>query len=82
MDNIDGLDFPHAIKSIDTEGFLMPTTLPERRHTESDPSPRFLLAIGVATLIMIALIAYHARFKAWVSDAIRAEFVVPNESLG
>jgi hypothetical protein len=60
----------------------MPTTLPERRHIESDPSPRFLLAIGVATLIMIALIAYHARFKAWMSDALRTEFVVPRESLG
>ncbi len=28
-------------------------------------------------LVMIALMAYHARFKAWVSDALRAELVVP-----
>jgi len=53
----------------------MPTTLPERRQTEVSPSLRFLLAIGAATLVMIALMAYHARFKAWVSDALRAELV-------
>jgi hypothetical protein len=53
----------------------MPTTLPERRQTEVSPSLRFLLAIGAATLVMIALVAYHARFKAWVSDALRAELV-------
>jgi hypothetical protein len=35
-----------------------------------------MLALGVATLIMIALMAYHARFKAWVSDTLRAELVM------
>lgn len=55
----------------------MPTTLPERRQTEFNPSSRQLLALGVAFAVMIALIAGHARFKAWVSDALRAEFVIP-----
>ena len=32
-------------------------------------------------LVMIALMAYHARFKAWVSDALRAEFVIPAASV-
>jgi hypothetical protein len=55
----------------------MPTTLPERRRTEFSPSPRQLLAFGAALAVMICLIAYHARFKAWVSDHLRAELVVP-----
>jgi hypothetical protein len=59
----------------------MPTTLPERRPPEFSPSPRHILALGAAMLVMIALIAYHARFKAWVSDALRAEFVTPGASV-
>jgi hypothetical protein len=60
----------------------MPTTLPERRQTEVSPSLRFLLAIGAAMLVMIALMAYHARFKAWVSDTLRAELVTPDTRVG
>jgi hypothetical protein len=48
----------------------MPTTLPERKPPEFSPSLRHILALGAA-------MAYHARFKAWVSDALRAEFVTP-----
>jgi hypothetical protein len=55
----------------------MPTTLPERRQTEFFPSRRQIIAMGAAMAVMIALIAYHARFKAWVSDALRAEFSIP-----
>jgi hypothetical protein len=55
----------------------MPTTLPERRPPEFSPSLRHILALGAAMLVMIALMAYHARFKAWVSDALRAELVSP-----
>ncbi len=55
----------------------MPTTLPERRPPDFFPSFRQILALGAAMLVMIALMAYHARFKAWVSDALRAELVVP-----
>ena len=54
----------------------MPTSLPERK-VEFFPSPRQLAAFGAALAVMIALIAYHARFKAWVSEAVRAEFVIP-----
>jgi hypothetical protein len=60
----------------------MPTTLPERRPSEFSPSLRHILALGAATLLMIALMAYHARFKAWVSDALRAEFVDPAARVG
>jgi hypothetical protein len=56
----------------------MPTTLPERRPPEFFPSTRQILALGAAMLVMIAPMAYHARFKAWVSDALRAEFVAPD----
>ncbi len=59
----------------------MPTTLPERRPPEFSPSLRHMLALGAATLVMIALMAYHARFKAWVSEALRAEFVLPAKDL-
>ena len=55
----------------------MPTTLPERKPPEFSPWLRHILALGAAMLVMIALMAYHARFKAWVSDALRAEFVTP-----
>jgi hypothetical protein len=59
----------------------MPTTLPERRsQPEFSPSPRQIVALGAALVLMIALIAGHARFKAWVSDALRAESVAPDAS--
>jgi hypothetical protein len=57
-------------------GLSMPTSLPERR-TEFFPSRRQIIAMGAAMAVMIALIAFHARFKTWVSDALRAEFVIP-----
>ena len=59
----------------------MPTTLPERKPPEFSPSLRHILALGAAMLVMIALMTYHARFKAWVSDALRAEFVIPAASV-
>ena len=55
----------------------MPTTLPERRPAEFSPSLKHILALGAAMLVMVALMAFHARFKAWVSDALRAEWVMP-----
>jgi hypothetical protein len=54
----------------------MPTTLPERRQPYS-PSLRFILALGAAFVLMVGLVAFHARFKAWVADTLRAELVVP-----
>jgi hypothetical protein len=34
--------------------------------------------MGAALVVTIGLIAYHALFKAWVSDALRAELVIPD----
>ena len=59
----------------------MPTTLPKRRsQPEFSPSPRQLVALGAALVLMIVLIAGHARFKAWVSDALRAQSLAPDAS--
>ena len=55
----------------------MPTTLPERRQPYSSPSIRFIVALGAAFVVMVGLVAFHARFKAWVADTLRAELVVP-----
>jgi hypothetical protein len=57
-------------------GASMPTSLPERRQPEFFPSPKHIVAIGVALAVIVMLAAYHARFKAWVSDALRAELVI------